>query len=309
MTLTDEQLESTLPAIWHAHGLGTVQRVERPDRGSVNPAFIVNERYVVRFNVSPKSAGRFESEAMAYGRLAGKVPVPTAVAVDSSRTVVDAEFLISTRLPGEPVFDGWNDLSEDDRERLAHAAGRHLAVIHQERFPRFGKLRDIASGGGFERWSDYIVDYFQRYAAQARELSILDGEFEREISMALEAERGLLDALEDGRLVHSDYHFENILHVSTDITGIIDFEWAFAGDPVWDFVPEDQWERTCPGSREHLYAGYTSVSPLDATFPRRLALYKLVSDIESAVDAALRADLSACRGSLERVRQLLATLR
>lgn len=159
MTPTDQQLEAAVPAIWDAHGLGKVEAVERPGRGSVNPAFIVNEHYVVRFNVSPKSAGRFESEALAYERLVRKVPVPSAVVVDSSRRLVDAEFLISTRLPGEPVIDGWQTLSNDVRERLANAAGRYLAAIHQEHYPRFGKLRDIASGGGFERWSDYIVDY------------------------------------------------------------------------------------------------------------------------------------------------------
>lgn len=308
MTPSDEQLESALPAIWDAHGLGEVDVVARPRRGSVNPAFIVNGRYVVRFNVSPKSAGRFESEALAYERLAGKVPVPSAVIADSSRRLVDAEFLISTRLQGQPVIDGWNGLVEEDRERLAHAAGRHLAAIHQERYPRFGKLRDIARGGGFERWSDYVVDYFRRYAALACQLSILDGALEREIAMALEVERSLLDSLDEARLVHSDFHFENILHDRGDITGIIDFEWAFAGDPAWDFVPEGLWDRTCPGSREHLYSGYTPASPLDSTFLRRLAIYKLVSQVEFAVDAAHQSDLAGSQESLERIRRILAIL-
>lgn len=307
-TPTDTQLEAALSGIWQAHGLGTVDLIERPDRGSVNPAFIINERQVVRFNVSPKSAGRFESEALAYQRLAGKIPVPDAVVVDSSRRLADAEFLISTRLPGLPVIDGWHTLTEDARERLAVSAGRHLAAIHKVRFPRFGKLRDIADGGGFEHWYDYVVDYLLRYADQARDLSILDEVLEREIVIALVRERGLLDSVGDGRLVHSDYHFENILHDGVDISGILDFEWAFSGDPAWDFVPEDQWELTCPGSREHLSAGYTSVTPLDSTFPRRLTIYKLVSELEFAVDAARQSDRVGARDSLERVRALLGSL-
>jgi aminoglycoside phosphotransferase (APT) family kinase protein len=50
------------------------------------------------------------------------------------------------------------------------------------------------------------------------------------LTVATEAVLPTLDAVQESRLVHGDYHFGNLLHDGTDIAGILDFEWAMASD-------------------------------------------------------------------------------
>ncbi|MCU0515050.1 MAG: phosphotransferase, partial [Anaerolineae bacterium] len=100
-------------------------------------------------------------------------------------------------------------------------------------------------------------------------------------------------------LVHGDYNFENVLHEGGELTGILDFEWAKAGDPAWDFKLHEQWEDDCPGCRAPLYAGYASVRPPDETHFVRAAWYRLLMHLDDRVenyphsDAALPALLAA----------------
>jgi len=87
-------------------------------------------------------------------------------------------------------------------------------------------------------------------------------------------------------MVHGDYQLENLLVESGIITGAIDFEWAFGGDPTWDFVAEDKWEEQCPGSRNAIYAGYRQMRPLDPDHERKLRLYKALMYVETIAGAA-----------------------
>jgi Ser/Thr protein kinase RdoA (MazF antagonist) len=70
-----------------------------------------------------------------------------------------------------------------------------------------------------------------------------------------------MSAVTTGCLLHRDYHFENILQQEGKVTGIIDFEWAMSGDPVFDCRIDETLEE-CPGSVEPFYAGYASITPL-----------------------------------------------
>ena len=76
------------------------------------------------------------------------------------------------------------------------------------------------------------------------------------------------------------------------VTGVIDFEWALAGDPAWDFIAQDKWEEMCPGSRAYLYAGYTHHRPLAPDHALRVAIYQLLLHVETVVDEARKENMS-----------------
>ncbi len=67
-----------------------------------------------------------------------------------------------------------------------------------------------------------------------------------------------------GVLIHSDYHYENILQRAGRLTGILDFEWALSGDPAYDFMNADVRERQIPGSEAAFRIGYHSLRSFDA---------------------------------------------
>jgi aminoglycoside phosphotransferase (APT) family kinase protein len=279
--------EHVLPAIWQAARLGRVEQVIRTARGSVNLCLIVNDAYVIRFDLGSKDPHRFESEAIAYRTLAGSdVPVPRVVRLDLSQTLAPYDYLITTRLPGATVIDTWAALPPAQQRAVAQQAGRYLALIHAHTFPRFGKLRNLDNAGGFDHWYGYVGDYFRRYAEQALALHIITPQVVTRIEAVIERLRPLLDCVTRPALLHSDYQWENILQQDGVITGIIDFEWAYAGDPSADLHIQQRWEQMCPGSVEPLLAGYTALRSFDAEHDTRQQLYALLLHLESLVDAA-----------------------
>jgi aminoglycoside phosphotransferase (APT) family kinase protein len=298
---------SFIEHIWASHCLGHVATIARCDRGGINPCFIVNDTAVIRFNTfTIKGAARFRNERRAYEALRGSgVPVPEVIALDLSRGIAPYDFIITSRMPGGPVIDAWAHLSRAARARVAFAAGEYLATIHTRTFGGFGALGSQRGGGGasagFSRWYDYVADYLDRYATLARDLNAIGPDERTRMLAALVRHRSLLDLVTRGSLLHSDYHWENILQEHGHVTGVIDFEWALAGDPAWDFIVQDTWEQMCPGSRAHVYGGYTRHRPLAPDHARRVALYQLLLHVETVVDEARKGDaagISAARDAM-----------
>lgn len=106
------------------------------------------------------------------------------------------------------------------------------------------------------------------------------------LAKALGDLRPLYEQSEYPRLVHRDFHFENVLCHNGAITGVIDFEWSLWGDPLCDFRTEDEMERVCPGSSAAVYAAYGALRPLPDDFRRRLTGYRMLMALEYLEDAA-----------------------
>jgi aminoglycoside phosphotransferase (APT) family kinase protein len=117
------------------------------------------------------------------------------------------------------------------------------------------------------------------------------------------AHKPLFDQVTVPHLVHWDYHFENILQQDGHISGILDFEWALCGDPTLDLRQERQWEETCPGSRDFVYAGYTAHRALAPDHALRVKLYTMLQNLDWAVDQGFAGDTQ-----IEGKAQLLAAL-
>ena len=94
-----------LQAICTAHGLGKIERVVTPRQGNINRCLIINDAYVLRFDVLEwGGANRYAGEKWAYDLLrATDVPVPQVVALDSSKTLVAYDYLILTKMPGQSI--------------------------------------------------------------------------------------------------------------------------------------------------------------------------------------------------------------
>ncbi|HZP80490.1 MAG TPA: aminoglycoside phosphotransferase family protein, partial [Chthonomonadaceae bacterium] len=274
--ITNEQVA----ALWQALGFGAAQTITVPQRGCSNACFLVNADRVVRFQVTELPRHKFRTEKIAYDLLRGsELPVPEVLVLDESKTLVPCAFLITTRLPGETVYDSWDGLDERTREQLAFEAGRCQALLHQHTLPAFGGLSQLADGG-FPTWRAYLEDYVGRNARQARDEGLLDTTTTTRIEQLLVRFQPLMDAVTTGSLLHRDYHFENLLQQEGKITGIIDFEWAMSGDPVFD-CRIDGTLAGCPGSVEPFYAGYASISPLSEHHRLKAEFYCLLLCLES----------------------------
>lgn len=273
----DDLSPEILQTIWDAHSLGKIESLAQPSGGMVNRSWVVNDAYVIRFDVLDWGGiNRYAGEKWAYDTLCGSdVPVPQVVALDGRRTLVPYDYLILTRIPGKTVSASLAELGADAQHRIAYTAGEYLATLHGYRFEGFGLLYEIAAGIPKPDWAAYVADFYQDYGRQSQELGVLpDGVLAR-IQAVMAKMQPLFAAVRQGVFVHGDYHLSNLLQQGGQITGVIDFEWAMSGDPAWDFRIDDQLEIASPGSRDAFYAGYTSRRALPDHHRERIAFYRI----------------------------------
>jgi Ser/Thr protein kinase RdoA (MazF antagonist) len=228
--------------------------------------------------------------------------------LDASRRFAPYDFIILTRLPGRNLAAYGRELTPPQIHDLAWEAGKCLARLHAITFPAFGKLREQRAPR-FHTWPEYFDDYAQRYLNEAERYGLLDDPLRTRLDGALHRAHDLLTDVTQGVLIHSDYHYENILHVAGRLTGILDFEWALSGDPTYDFMSADMREAQIPGSEAAFREGYQSVRCLDVGHERRLALYRLFLRLETAVFHARRENQPAVQSAMaamERIFKIVA---
>ena len=284
--------------IWDAHELEDVKRVLSAASGSRNECYIVNEAFVIRFNTRDPHFAKFRNERLAYDLLAkSAVPVPTVIVLDESRSIVPYDFIIVTRLPGVNVAESRDGLNRAQVRELAREAGGSLALLHEITFEGFGKLSDL-KGQPFVSWPDYFRDYAQRYVQPAQEYDLVEGTTLSRLRGVLDRAQDLLSQVTQGVSVHSDFHYENILQKRGRLSGILDFEWALSGDPSADFVTADVREEMLPGGEAAFVEGYLSTRPLDEWHSRRVEIYRLFLQLETAVMCKRQGDGKGVQSAL-----------
>ncbi|MGI8857871.1 MAG: phosphotransferase family protein [Thermomicrobiales bacterium] len=289
--------DATIRAIWEAQGFGAPRQIAGAASGVSNQCFIVDDARVIRFNTIDTTVPKFDNERVAYELLAGRgLPVPSVVALDTSRRLCPYEYIILTRLPGKNLAESWRTLPPVRVRALAREAGVALARMHAITLPAFGKLRE-QDAPRFHSWPDYFGDYARRYIDAAARDGLLDDALRARLEGALHRAGGLLTRVTQGVLVHSDYHYENILHDGGRLSGILDFEWALSGDPSYDFMNADVRASQIPASEAAFVAGYQSIRPLDAEHDRRINLYRLFLRLETAAMHAQRGNTQAAQSA------------
>lgn len=152
-------------------------------------------------------------------------PVPEVVHTDFSRTLVDGDVLLATCLPGAPLF-GRSDV---DRPPVRRQLGAAVAALHDVTGPGFGYPQlglDETWTGAFFAMFDAVLADADRYGVE-----LPDG-----LRKAVHRHAGLFDEVTRPALVHFDLWDGNVLVDGTGLTGLVDGERAFWGDPVAEFV-------------------------------------------------------------------------
>lgn len=219
--------------------LGELMSFVPLNAGLINPAFLINGRYVLRIDKSEhlrKVKGhdtRFEREAFLY-RLLPKlgVPTPNCLGFDSSREIVPEKYIIVSYIPGVPLSDGFRNLGGETQDRLSTQMGETLRKLHSVT-PE--DLNGSELFGPKTGWKKLYEKEFTSYLEAALKGKYFSPEIEEEIKRIHRAFQNQVPDLEDViRLVHSDFSASNIQINDGRIVGIFDFEWSHVGDPLWD---------------------------------------------------------------------------
>jgi aminoglycoside phosphotransferase (APT) family kinase protein len=181
--------------------------------------------FVLRIPIKDRYAKqKIESHAFAFShwRKVG-VPVP--------KTIKKGEWwLLEEKVKGED----WEDskLSKEDDRRLAFELGKIAKKMHSVKVKGFG---EISNGRGkYVRLDEDIIEDFYGNIKEIRKKKLVSKKLIDKWIEYFESNKGYLDEVKGGRLIHCDLTDDNIMVENGKISGIIDGGDVMSGDPYYE---------------------------------------------------------------------------
>ncbi|GAA1545819.1 aminoglycoside phosphotransferase family protein [Kribbella lupini] len=253
------------------HELSAHEELTEGTYNSVYRLTVGDRQLVLKVAPDPSSPGLSHEQALIrtetefYQAARGKAPVPEVV-------YADAEVLLMTALPGTTM----RGLTTAERTTYRRELGAIVRNLHEIvgadgfGYPQRGLVSTWAVA--FQRMLDDVLADAERYCV----------ELPTGVSRQLALDRfELLNTVRTPRLVHFDLWDGNILVDGGRISGLIDGERAFWGDPVAEFVSLTLFSSV----DDELLAGYGS--DIDR---ERLALYRVYLYLIMLVERVPRGD-------------------
>jgi hygromycin-B 7''-O-kinase len=205
------------------------------------------------------AAWQLEQEALVYEllRRAG-IPVPDILLTDASRELIDADWMLMSKLGGSTVAA--LDPSAEDAREIYRSIGATLRSIHSITFQHFGFFDRRGAVTPYAANRDFMQVWFDRDLARFSEaggLPSLRAAIERRIALGLET----IARCKGSVLCHGDLHEANVLVERAPsgwvVTGVVDVGGAIAANPLFDLARADYWStRGDPEKRVGLREGY-----------------------------------------------------
>jgi aminoglycoside phosphotransferase (APT) family kinase protein len=211
-----------------------------------------------------------EIEAQVYDICASNgIPASEVLSLDRTRSVIDREFMIVRYIPSCNFYELQD---EGARPRLMEQFGAALAKMNAVTAPRFGRIDTVTAGGGYDRWSEFLLSEIDEWTPLARNAALMDEDELCRLRRVFADHALLLDEITVPCLVHTDLGPGNLL-VRTDgerpeFGAIIDPDRAFFGDPMFEFC-QITWMLG-----DDFLRGYGHALPSDAHSLRRRRLYR-----------------------------------
>lgn len=233
---------------------------------------------VLRVATHPEHDLALELWAEARGRKAG-VPVPKVLASVTEPSEGMLPFVIAQRASGAAAHS--EELSVAERTAIFRQLGIYAARIHRMPICGFGALRPDGNDG-YSGGDDSLAAWAERDLAESLEMlaalpepPVTSANVEA-IRALFAASRSALD-LPVAVLAHGDFRLKNVLVTGAQVTAVLDFEMALAGDPALDLAWLLHSDCQTEANQEALFRGYETEAPeaLGENFPLRLTWYRL----------------------------------
>ncbi|MNU73976.1 methylthioribose kinase [compost metagenome] len=285
--LTDLELESIVK---RHMGQSIVSSAEMSD-GWANTAYSIklgDDRQVV-LKVAPskdkplmrceKNNMRTEVEALRLVGQSGDVPVPLVYAYDPSGELVPYEYFIMEHIQGTPFNKVRPSLSPGEIAAIEEEIGVYSRRINTSKGTSFGLLGD--SDGKRQSWTDFFQELIEGVLSDGEEIGVVFPVPYAEMRQQISRQMDTLDEVKEPCLVHWDLWDGNVFVHEGRVTGIIDFERAFWGDPLIEFY-FGRFSRT-PAFEQ----GYGRTISTDSERRRRV-LYNFYLDLILVIESYFR---------------------
>ena len=271
-------------------------RVEEMGGGTFNTAYRVvagHRRLVLKIAPRPGAAGLsyerdlLATEAAFHRAAAGALPVPEVVHADFDRDLLPSDWLVLTELPGVNWFTERERFDGGHRATLRRGLGAAVAGLHRVvgegfGYPQLGLVAD---------WPTAFTGMLDAVLADAARHGVELPVPAQRLRGRLAAHRDALAEVTEPVLVHFDLWAGNVLVDATRprVTGVVDGERAFWGDPLADLPSLGLFGRA--EDDPDLVAGYRAAGGVlerTAATRRRLDLYRCYLYLVMAVEAVPR---------------------
>lgn len=229
----------------------------------------------------PNHAWQLGQETWVYEllRRAG-VPVPDVLLTDGSRELIEADWMLMSKLDGVVAVS--LDPSLYDAREIYRAIGGTLRSIHAIAFARFGYFDRRGAVSPYLTNPELMRAWFARDLRRFSEAggpARLRALIERKIGEGESALARCASAV----LCHNDLHEANVLVERTPggwkVTGVIDVGGAVAADPLFDLARTDYWSaRGDARKRAGLREGYGA--PVRSDQEAAIGIYALHHALE-----------------------------
>lgn len=223
--------------IFIEHNLGDVLNVKELHGGYANPAFLINEKYVIRLNSDDTEDRKecFLREHVLYSLFPNfDIPAPQAIAINIKKDRVPYYYIINTYVEGDILSSVYNSFTNEDKHKIAFQVGEILKRIHSVHLDFIGD--NTALFNWKSPWKEVFLNTFDK---TYREFNDHGNFLSKEDKGLVETIYNLFkEQINDNEipigLVHNDFHANHVVVNDNKITGVIDFEWASYGDPLYD---------------------------------------------------------------------------
>jgi len=186
---------------------------------SVTNEVWLSPEFVIRVNRQPNQ--RLRREAALGPLLPPSVNYPEVIAYGGQ---LGADWLILRRHRGTVLSRTWPTMTIEERREATRQFARILSNLHQ--VPNPTDLPEIDTpqligGHGFN-----AVDPLLEALDRVNTLQHIDRMFVSQLRQLVLDTSSVIEPYDTTNLVHGDLHFENVLWDGTDITALLDFEWA-----------------------------------------------------------------------------------
>lgn len=206
-----------------------------------------------------------------------KIPAFTTYFIDDSMKKFPFSFMIIEVLKGDNMKNS-GPFEKIINNKLVEETGKYMALIHQIKVNQYGffdnKIAKEKNSlvGIHTKWDSHVFAALNDNLNYLIKMNMISESQQENILAIFEQNKKIIQCTSP-RLIHNDIADWNQLTDGTHITGILDWDECFSGDPVCDF---STWSVFFDFDRmENLKKGYKTIASLPQDFEEKFHLYRL----------------------------------
>lgn len=210
------------------------------------------------------------------------LPVPKIYYYDNSKEIIDSEFYFMEKVEGIPYNQIKEELAMENRKKIEIQIGSLNKKINEIKNDEFGNfvLQDRRS----KSWKEAFLDMVGLLLKDGQHIQVKLPRSYEYIMDLFKSNESAFDSVKEACLVHWDLHDGNIFvdKEKCEVTGIIDFERAFWGDPLIEFYFGEFTDK------DSFIEGYGVDIRLEDTGLLRRILYNIYLDLIMVIECKYR---------------------